>query len=200
MEPLLLDLPVRIETDRLIMRPWRLSDIELLHELQQESCTQFNKYYSGILAQKETCLDDIKVYINDALSGWYARRWVEFAAFEKKTEKMIGAASFHHLDWSVPKGRIGYIVRQSAGGKGYATEMAHVMTRYGFEFLKFQRLEIRSAVENLASNKIPRKLGYQFLSVFEKNKASVNGDLWDLEIHVRFDAKNLPDLDIRWGV
>jgi RimJ/RimL family protein N-acetyltransferase len=198
-DPLILELPSSIETDRLIMRPWQQGDEKQLHELQQESWEQFNKWYGGVLAKEKTSKDDMKGYINGALSGWYDRSWIEFVTFEKESGKMIGTASLHHLDWSVPKGRIGYIVRNSAGGKGYATEMANVMTRLAFNFLDLKRLEIRASIENPASNKIPRKLGYQFLTVFEKNKASVNGDLWDLEIHVRFNSNNLPDVNVNWS-
>lgn len=43
-----------------------------------------------------------------------------------------------------------------------------------------------------ASHTVPRKLGYRFLTVFEKNKVEADGTLWDLEIHVRFDDTNLP--------
>ena len=196
--PLTLELPNGLETDRLIMRPFQLGDEKQLHELQKESWEQFNKWYGGVLAEEHTSQDDMKCYINGALSGWYDRSWIELPAFEKDSGKMIGTASLHHLDWSVPKGRVGYIVRESAGGKGYATEMANVMTRFAFKLLDLKRLEIRASTENPASSKIPHKLGYQFLTVFEKNKASVNGDLWDLEIYVRFDAVDLPNINMNW--
>ncbi len=196
MDPLNLNLPTKIETDRLVMRRWVADDAQPLYEFQHESWESFHKWSGGILAKKDVTQDDMKAYIDWALSGWDKRSWLEFPVFEKSAGKMIGTASFHHLDWTVPKGRIGCNVCQSEEGKGYATEIANVLTRYGFEVLQFKRLEIRCALGNPASVKIPRKLGYQFLTVFEKNKVSAAGDLWDLEIHVRFDADGLPNLNV----
>ena len=86
MNPQLLTLPTSIATDRLLLRPWAISDVSELHKLQQESWEQLNKWYGGILSKEQTTKDDIQVYINNALSSWYNRDFLEFAAFSKDTE------------------------------------------------------------------------------------------------------------------
>jgi RimJ/RimL family protein N-acetyltransferase len=89
-------------------------------------------------------------------------------------------------------------VRQSAQGHGYATEIAHILTRMAFEKLGFERLEIRSDINNPASGGVARRLGFEFLTVFKKNKRSPSGELWDLEIHARLDAAGLPDMAVTY--
>ncbi len=61
-------------------------------------------------------------------------------------------------------------------------------------FLNLQILFPIIAITNKASCVIPRKLRYEYLTVFEKNKAGNNGEIWDLEIHARFNTESLPVL------
>lgn len=193
------DIPEQIETPRLIMRRFKSSDTELFHEAIAESEENMTKWYNGTLAEKNVAKESIQSYVQDCITEWDDRSFIMFATFEKSTGRLIGAGSFHTLDWAVPKGRIGYLVRSSEEGKGYATEMSNALTRYAFDKLNLKRLEIRTATENKASAVIPKRLGYTFLCVFEKNKASNSGDIWDLEIHVRFDTLGLPSLDVTYS-
>lgn len=190
-----INLPHKIETSRILLRPWKEEDAAKLFTLQRESVDPLNKWYLGSLAQNNASLDDVKRYISESISNWENKSSIEYCAFEKESGALIGATSLHHLDWTVPKGRIGYFVGNRMVGKGYATEMANLMTRYAFDILALERLEIRASNQNPASSKIPRKLGYEYLALFEKNKMSVNGDLWDLEIHVRFNTIDLPHIE-----
>lgn len=197
--PTTIQLPKKIETSRLTLRPWQKNDLEHLHLLHQENKDELNKWYGGILSQKTSTKQDIQTYLDNVISGWHDKSWIEYPVFDKETGALIGMVSIHHLDWSVPKGRVGYIVHKNKTGKGLATEMANIITRYAFDILKLKRLEIRAATTNPASHIIPRKLNYQFLTIFEKNKVATNGDLWDLEIHARLDCDSLPNIDISWS-
>ena len=55
---------------------------------------------------------------------------------------------------------IGYWVRADAIGQGFATEVAAVLTRVGFEHFGLDRVDLRVDPENERSAKIPRKLGF----------------------------------------
>ncbi len=189
-------LPSSVQSDRLILRPLLEKDIPEFLDIIQASNTEFSKWYSGAWTDKELTFEKAKIYIADCLVDIEKRNFIQLGVFDRQTEKLIGAGSLHHLDWTVPKGRIGYIVDTRETGKGYATEIANIMTRYAFDILKFLRLEIRAETRNIPSNIIPRKLGYEFLTVFEKNKRGKDGTLWNLEIHVRFDTDNMPPLNL----
>jgi RimJ/RimL family protein N-acetyltransferase len=55
---------------------------------------------------------------------------------------------------------IGYWIRASRVGQGYATEATAALTRVGFELCDVERIEIRVDPANEASLAIPRKLGF----------------------------------------
>lgn len=66
---------------------------------------------------------------------------------------------------------IGYIIDKDHTGKGYATEASYALTKLGFESLKIPEMVIHCSVNNLASAKIPEKLGYE---ISERKKEGEN--------------------------
>lgn len=195
----LINLPVHIETNRLLFRQWNLDDADQLFALQQDNEAELHQWFGGVISKKNLNLIDIQNRILDNLSAFYSRSGFEFAVFDKETKTLIGGALLHTFDWSVPSGRIGYYVDKGHSSKGYATEIAHVLTDYAFKYLGLERLEIRASTNNPASHKIPRKLGYELEGTLKKVKKATDGALWDLEIHTRFDNKGLPELNINYS-
>jgi len=55
---------------------------------------------------------------------------------------------------------IGYWIRVDSIGQGFATEVAAVLTRVGFEHFGLDRVDLSVDPENERSAKIPRKLGF----------------------------------------
>lgn len=52
-------------------------------------------------------------------------------------------------------------MRSSRTGQGLATDAARAVTRFGFEDLGLERIEMEIAVDNHASLRIAEKLGYR---------------------------------------
>lgn len=192
-------IPASITTERLIFRLFEDQDSQALLDAAKESHEGLYMWFGGILSRKDLTLHNVQTYIAECQLEFQKREFLQYGVFDRKTEHLIGVGSLHHLDWTVPKGRIGYWVRKNSQGIGYATEAAHVMTLVALDQIKLERVEIRAEIRNRPSALIPKKLGYQFLTVFEKNKRGPNDDLWDLEIHVRLDTAGLPPLEITYA-
>lgn len=190
--------PLQIESPRLLLRPLQEADASAFFEAARETQEGLLAWYSGPLTRADLTVDQTRENIVALLKSWVQKSFFHYGAFEKASGRLIGIGSIHHLNWSVPKGRLGYWVRRSAQGQGFAQEIAQILTQVCFEKLGFIRLEIRAATGNAASKAIPRKLGYRFLTIFEKNLRSDAGVLWDLEIHVRFDLQGLAPLPLRF--
>ena len=197
-DPFRYRLPQYISTPRFTMRRLDEPDAKDLFAAAQESHAGLYKWYGGALTKRDLTLEKVRAYIRNGEEDFENRRFIQYGAFDNAKGRLIGLGSLHHIDWEIPKGRIGYWVRKSEEKKGYATDIAHVIARIAFEKLHFERLEIRTATGNPASSAVPKKLGYKFLTVFEKNKKGNDGELWDLEIHVRFDTNGLPPMKIAY--
>lgn len=80
-------------------------------------------------------------------------------------EAVVGGTGLHRLDWSVPKGEIGYWVATPHTGRGYARAAAQALCELALRppeqgGLGFARLEIRCDPENARSRRIPEGLGF----------------------------------------
>ena len=82
-----------------------------------------------------------------------------YGVFLRDESRQIGGTGLHTR--SGPDSlEIGYFVRADAIDQGYATELAAVLTRVGFEICGVVRMDLQVEPHNERSLKIPRKLGY----------------------------------------
>lgn len=191
------NIPNQIRSPRLIFKPVQKTDLDIFYQAFSESFQTVNGHYIPAWSQYISIpsKEEMRPYIDRIISEFLKNETFVFFVFDQDNN-FVGQCELHHIDYSVPKSRIGYWVRDSEMGKGYATEMANIMTRLGFDILGCKRLEIRNDVRNPASGRIAKKLGYRFLTVLEKNKQGKPGDYWDIEIYDRLDKKDLPELEV----
>jgi RimJ/RimL family protein N-acetyltransferase len=102
------------------------------------------------------------------LSAWlrrYERAWEDgtaagFAVRDASTGEAIGFAGFVELQLDHEEGEIGYVIAPGARGRGGARRAVELLTRWGFESLGLQRIELRIDPANEPSGRIARRLGY----------------------------------------
>lgn len=75
-------------------------------------------------------------------------------------ERCLGGTGLHPSGDGDEGREIGYWIAADAVGNGYATELAAVLTRVGFELLGLERIVIRIDPANERSDRVPAKLGY----------------------------------------
>jgi ribosomal-protein-serine acetyltransferase len=75
---------------------------------------------------------------------------------------LAGEVGFQELEGDNNAGLMHYWLRESCTGKGIMTRAARALTRYGFEHLNLNRIEISMVTSNDASRAIPARLGYQY--------------------------------------
>ncbi len=74
---------------------------------------------------------------------------------------MLGITSLHRIDWARRCAGVGYWIRYSAWGKGFATEATQTTIEHAFRDLGLHRLEVHVALENRASLRVVEKLGFR---------------------------------------
>ena len=84
-----------------------------------------------------------------------------YSIVEMETDELVGGCGLHPRDGHTHL-EIGYWVRSDRRGHGYATIVARCLTDAAFHFVtKAERVEIRMDVNNVASVRVPIKLGYE---------------------------------------
>ncbi len=150
------------ETERLLVRDWRLEDAE----------DAFAMY--GDPEVSRTLPDEMAHASVDETRGWLARKVVArnttpvsklgfWAVVERESGRVIGGALLEHAPINAGNPvEIGYHFARSAWGQGYATELGHALLRYGFEVAGLQQIVAAVLPDNTASRYVLEKLGMRY--------------------------------------
>lgn len=99
---------------------------------------------------------------------WFPERtWLLWC---KQTGELIGLSGMHHINWTVPAVEIGYWVRTSMAGQGYVTEAVRTITRFAFDVLGAQRVEIRCDERNERSAAVARRAGFTLEGILRNER------------------------------
>ncbi len=101
-------------------------------------------------------------YINYVISRYLAGDFFDYAVIERKTGRMIGTCGFARIDRQNRVGEIGYVINPHFHNRGFATEAARAVIRFGFSELTLFRIEARYMEENHASARVMQKCGMHF--------------------------------------
>ncbi len=144
-----------IETERLVLRPWREADKAPFAALNADP--EVRRYFPSVLTRAES----------DASAEWimghFERHGFGFWAVERKTDgAFLGFNGLGHLrddDVLFPAVEIGWRFAREAWGHGYATEGARAALAYGFETLGLDEVIAYTARGNARSEAVMRRIG-----------------------------------------
>ena len=158
-----------LETDRLVLRPYRLADAADLQRLAGDRL---------IAATTATIPHPYPDGEAEAFIGAHEARWrdgthLTCAVTARGVDTLVGAVG---LVFAAEHARaeLGYWIAVPAWGRGYATEASAALCDYGFTTLGLHRIEARHVAGNPASGAVMRKLGMQREGVLRGHKAK-----WD---------------------
>jgi ribosomal-protein-serine acetyltransferase len=169
-----------LETPHLQLRALRRGDLDALDLAIQETLPQLVRWLPWAHPGHQRA--DTRRYLRAARVARTRAFAFEYVIVERAGGLVAGIASLHRLDWSRLSAGLGYWVRASRQGRGYATEAARALVEYGFAELHLHRIEAHVALENRASQRIPEKLGFTREGVARENEY-INGSWLD---HIQY--------------
>jgi len=104
------------------------------------------------------------------VAGWLAetvhrRRWdgegVHLAIVQRISGEIVGSTGLRDTDWTTGRTEIGYGVRASRRGRGYATEAARAVGRWALTEGGLRRVQLHARLDNVASLRVAEKAGYR---------------------------------------
>lgn len=175
--PILRDLPESIETERLILRPPRAGDGAAVHDAIIESLNELLPYMDW--AHGEQSAEHSEEFARYASIQWIKRENLPMLIFHKTEGHLVGSSGLHNIMWQVPRFEIGYWIRSSESGKGYISEAVIGLTRFCFETLAAERVQIRCDSRNERSAAVAKRVGYVYESCTRHGGRTPYGDLRD---------------------
>ena len=157
---------VFLETDRLVLRRFSLADVDNLVNLDADPDVM--RYVTGGIP---TSREEIQDEFLPAFLDYYQRYegYGFWAAIEKATGEFLGWFHFRPAPDAAPgEVELGYRLRKSAWGKGYATEGSRALIRKGFTELGVQRVVAGAMAVNQASRRVMEKAGLTLVRTFNQ--------------------------------
>lgn len=148
-------LPV-IETERLMLRMYRQEDLEAVYEIASDP--QVRRYFpEGRKIER----DDVLGSLPRRIDNWRRDGFGQLGVFEKSSNKLIGYCGLKNLE-NTDEIEIYYGYGRESWGRGYATEAAAAVLRFGFEETGLERIVAVTHTENTASQKVIEKIGLKW--------------------------------------
>jgi len=157
---------VFVETPRLVLRRFTMADVDNLVSLDADPDVM--RFVTGGIP---TARAEIETEILPAFLGYYERYegYGFWAAIEKPTGQFLGWFHFRPREGASPdEAELGYRLRKSAWGKGYATEGSRALIAKGFTQFGVQRVVAEAMAVNLASRRVMEKAGLTLVRTFHQ--------------------------------
>ncbi|MFF8728594.1 GNAT family N-acetyltransferase [Streptomyces sp. NPDC015171] len=146
---------ISISTERLVLRPLDEDDVPALADMMNDE---------QVVAWTTTP----HPYTEAEATRWITRlapeertggRGIVLAVTEFLTQRLVGIVHLRNTDWRVRSSELAYVIAPWARGEGYASEAALATAQWLFHDQEFERLELRTAADNTASQQVAQKIG-----------------------------------------
>lgn len=144
----------RLETERLILRPFCLED--------KESCLRnwaANPEIYRYISQNAKTPQDVFQWLSTAGQAYASPETYYWAIVEKMSGEVMGEIFVD--DFSIRNGwcELDWKIGPAFWGKGFAPEAAKAVIRYLMGEVGFHRIQAKCCVENTASERVMQKIG-----------------------------------------
>jgi ribosomal-protein-alanine N-acetyltransferase len=146
---------VRLETRRLILRPWREEDRAPFAALNADP--RVTAHLTGVLGRAES-----DAIVDRVLAGFAEHGHGPWALEVKGGAPFIGFCGIWNPSFTahfMPCTEIGWRLAHEAWGKGYATESAEAALAYGFGALRLAEIVAYTTPANRRSRGVMERLG-----------------------------------------
>lgn len=178
MDPILLDVPTEILTERLALRSYRPGDGALYYQMVQENRDHLYEFLPiHVLALQNA--EEAEVVMRKLAAEWQLRNLFLFGMWEKASGVYVGETYLANADWDVPCIELGYFLVKASTGKGYASEAARAVIQFAFEHLKVTRIELQVAAGNTASARVAERCGFKLEGRLRQRQHRKDGSVVD---------------------
>jgi ribosomal-protein-alanine N-acetyltransferase len=173
------DPPPTLATRRLFLRKLEVEDADAMYAyLCDPRLTEFVSW------EPHVSIEQTVLYLMTVESAYRDPGLLEWGVTTRRGGRLIGTCGFTRVDRDHARAELGYTIGRRFWGRGYATEAAEAVMRWGFESLEINRIEAQCAVGNAASERVLRKLGMAFEARLAE-RVSIRGRFCDVEMFAR---------------
>ena len=144
---------VELRGETVVLRPWRMDDVPAVAAACQDA--EIERWLA--LVPQPYTEDDARSYIERCIDAGEDRR--PFAITDASTAELVGSIDMYTN--RLQTGHVGYWVASQARGRGVAVDALRALSRWAFESLGLGRVELVTDPDNVASQRVAEKAGFQ---------------------------------------
>ena len=185
MNPVLIEVPEKLETERLLIAAPRPGIGPMMSLAVAETIGQLSPWMPW--AQQVPSIEESEAVVRRQMADFVLRQDLPYQIYDRAPEgrRLLGGTGLHRMDWEVRRFEIGYWMRSSAQGKGYVTEAVLALTKMAFETLAARRVEIRMDQRNLKSRAVAERCGFELEGILRHDGLTPAGELRNTCVYAR---------------
>jgi len=170
------------ETYRLYYRVPTLDDADAMQKIKKANWPELQKWMNWA-HDDQLSMDATKTFIETIVQDDLKKGGMVLFAFHKQTHDLVMVGGLNATD--TPRvfstgywGNIDYL------GQGFATEMTKGVLKYAFEHHGADKILISYFDDNVASQRVIEKCGFEFIETkFKNHKCCLNGEMIDEHLY-----------------
>lgn len=171
--------------ERIAFKAFTLEDLEAVHEFASNE--KVSKFIGWQLMKD---IHETRTFVEKLVKRLGEGTHMYANILEIETGKVIGTAMLFDFDKEANHAEIGYVLNDSAWGKGYGTETVKLISDFAFETLMCRKLYARVVHVNMGSAKVLEKNKF-VLEGRLKDHYFIDGDYYDSLIYAKFNMSIL---------
>jgi aminoglycoside 6'-N-acetyltransferase len=175
MHRLLLDLPTRLETDRLYLRCFQPGDGPWYYRVSQQNREHLARYEAENPVRALQSEDQAEILVRELAAAWVSRTSFFFAAFAKASNTFVAQIYVGPVNWDLPEFELGYFADCAHTGQGYVTEAIPAILWFVFESLHAHRVRLECDDTNIPSLRVAERGGLLREGHIRENKRQADG-------------------------
>jgi RimJ/RimL family protein N-acetyltransferase len=140
-----------LATERFVLRPFRVDDFDIANEVGEDPSTA--RWVNALPSSDGAGV----VRFNE--SKRRGGSMLDLVIADRISDAYLGEILLLSREWQA--GELAYVVAPFARGRGIATDALKLLSRWAFDQLGLQRLQLKADPDNAASQRVAEKAGYQ---------------------------------------
>jgi len=149
-----------LQTKRLTLRAPDPDAAELVNAAIRDSFPELSQWLPW--ASHVPSVDETREHLTNALAALHAGEDCGLFIWDRTNDAYVGAVGLHARLVDPTRREIGYWIRTSAAGRGYATEAVRALSHSALQHLPLSGLEIHVHARNVPSQKVALNAGFAY--------------------------------------
>jgi ribosomal-protein-serine acetyltransferase len=167
MNPLLLEIPTELTSDRLLLRAVRPGDGAIVCPSVRESLAELKIWMPW--ATDDYNEERAEEWCRKAAASFIERRQFQFLILQRENNRHIGTMGAFDFNWEIPSGEIGYWLHTAHTRHGFMTEAVKTLTEMLQHTLHFNRICIKTDEQNQKSRRVTELAGFQLEGILRND-------------------------------